>query len=74
MAKGIEEDTLMTLCDIIKQEIPCAEVAVLSGPSHAEEVSIGRPTTVVVGAKTKEFACYLQESFYERSFSSIYQL
>ena len=28
VAKGIEEDTLMTLCDIIKQEIPCAEVAV----------------------------------------------
>lgn len=53
----------MTLCDIIKQEIPCAEVAVLSGPSHAEEVSIGMPTTVVVGAKTKEFACYLQEVF-----------
>ena len=49
--------------DIIKQEIPCAEVAVLSGPSHAEEVSIGMPTTVVVGAKTKEFACYLQEVF-----------
>ena len=63
VAKGIEEDTLMTLCDIIKQEIPCAEVAVLSGPSHAEEVSIGMPTTVVVGAKTKEFACYLQEVF-----------
>lgn len=63
VAKGIEEDTLMTLCDIIKQEIPCADVAVLSGPSHAEEVSIGMPTTVVVGAKTKEFACYLQEVF-----------
>ena len=36
VAKGIEEETLMTLTDIIKQEVPNADVAVLSGPSHAE--------------------------------------
>ena len=63
VAKGIENDTLMTLRDIICQEMPERDVCVLSGPSHAEEVSIGMPTTVVVGAKTKEFACYLQEVF-----------
>lgn len=63
VAKGIEEDTLLTLCDIIQEEIPSADVAVLSGPSHAEEVSVGMPTTVVVGAKTKETALYLQEVF-----------
>ena len=50
VSKGIEEDTLMTLTDIISQEIPQSEVTVLSGPSHAEEVSKGIPTTVVVGA------------------------
>ena len=44
VAKGIEEDTLMTLSDIIEQEIPQAEVAVLSGPTHAEEVGRGLPT------------------------------
>ena len=38
VAKGIEEDTLMTLSQQISQEIPQADVAVLSGPSHAEEV------------------------------------
>ena len=38
VAKGIEEKTLMTLSEIIEQEIPAADVAVLSGPSHAEEV------------------------------------
>ncbi|MDE6566777.1 MAG: NAD(P)H-dependent glycerol-3-phosphate dehydrogenase [Lachnospiraceae bacterium] len=63
VAKGVEEDTLMTLCAIIEEEIPQAEVAVLSGPSHAEEVSVGVPTTVVVGANRKEYAEDLQELF-----------
>ena len=38
VAKGVEEKTLMTLSQIIEEEIPQADVAVLSGPSHAEEV------------------------------------
>lgn len=63
VAKGIEKDTLMTLSEIIEEEIPQAEVAVLSGPSHAEEVGKGIPTTIVVGAKNKEFAEYLQNLF-----------
>ena len=63
VAKGIEEETLMTLSQQIKEEIPQADVAVLSGPSHAEEVGRGLPTTCVVGAKTKETAEYLQEAF-----------
>ena len=49
VAKGIEEKTLFTLSEIIEEEIPQAEVAVLSGPSHAEEVGRGTPTTIVVG-------------------------
>ena len=63
VAKGIEEKTLMTLSEIIEQEIPQADVAVLSGPSHAEEVGRGLPTTVVVGAKSEETAEYIQELF-----------
>lgn len=63
VAKGIEESTLMTLSQQIEQEIPQANVAVLSGPSHAEEVGRGLPTIVVIGAKTKETAEYLQEAF-----------
>lgn len=63
VAKGIEESTLMTLTDIIKQEVPNADVAVLSGPSHAEEVAKGIPTTCVVGAETKKTAEFLQNIF-----------
>ena len=53
----------MTLSEIIEQEIPQADVAVLSGPSHAEEVGRGLPTTVVVGAKSKTTAEYIQGLF-----------
>ena len=58
VAKGVEEHTLLTLCQIVEEEIPCAKVAVLSGPSHAEEVSRGIPTTCVIGAHEKATANY----------------
>ena len=61
VAKGIEEDTLMTLSQQIEEEIPQADVAVLSGPSHAEEVGRGLPTTVCIGAHTEATAKYLQQ-------------
>ena len=63
VAKGIEEATLMTMTDIIEEEIPQAEVAVLSGPSHAEEVGRGLPTTIVAGAHHKETAELIQSLF-----------
>ncbi len=63
VAKGIEESTLMTLSQVIEDEIPQADVAVLSGPSHAEEVGKCIPTTIVVGAKTKRTAEYIQSVF-----------
>ncbi len=68
VAKGIEESTLMTLSDILTEEIPQAEVAVLSGPSHAEEVSRGLPTTCVAGASKKETAEYIQNVFMSPAF------
>lgn len=68
VAKGIEEATLMTLSQIIEEEIPQAEVAVLSGPSHAEEVGRGIPTTIVVGAARKTTAEYLQNIFMNEVF------
>ena len=68
VAKGIEESTLMTLSEIIEEEIPQADVAVLSGPSHAEEVGRGIPTTIVVGSKKKETAEYLQNLFMNEVF------
>lgn len=63
VAKGIEESSLMTLSEIIEEEIPKAEVAVLSGPSHAEEVGKGLPTTCVIGCKKKATAQMLQKVF-----------
>ncbi|MFA9463642.1 MAG: NAD(P)H-dependent glycerol-3-phosphate dehydrogenase [Velocimicrobium sp.] len=63
VAKGIEDATLMTLSEILEEELKTANVAVLSGPSHAEEVSKNIPTTVVVGAKTKKIAMFIQEIF-----------
>lgn len=63
VAKGVEETTFMTLSEIIEQEIPQADVAVLSGPSHAEEVGRGLPTTCVVSARTRQTAEYLQMIF-----------
>jgi len=68
VAKGIEENTLMTLSEVIEQEIPQADVAVLSGPSHAEEVSRGLPTTIVVGAKSMETAEYIRNLFMNEVF------
>ena len=62
-AKGMEAGTLLNQTEIIEQEIPWADASVLSGPSHAEEVSKGLPTTCVVGANTKETAEYLQNLF-----------
>ena len=68
VAKGIEEDTLMTLSQQIEEEIPQADVAVLSGPSHAEEVGRGLPTTVCIGAHTETTAKYLQQLFMNEVF------
>lgn len=63
VAKGIEENTLDTLTDIIEEEMPGTDVAAMSGPSHAEEVGKGLPTTCVVGAHSKKTADYLQNIF-----------
>ena len=61
VAKGVEENTLMTLSEIISQEIPQADVAVLSGPSHAEEV--GKK----LAAEMKWYDNYLAEGEVDRS-------
>lgn len=68
VAKGIEESSLKTLSQQIEEEIPQADVAVLSGPSHAEEVGRRLPTTCVIGAKSKETAEYLQKMFISKVF------
>ena len=70
VAKGLEEDTLATMTDIIEEELKGknSQVAVLSGPSHAEEVGKGIPTTCVVSAHNKELTLYLQNIFMNPAF------
>lgn len=63
VAKGIEENTLEILTEQILDEIKNANVAVLSGPSHAEEVVRLLPTTCVAGAKDMETAKLIQSTF-----------
>ncbi|MDR1764990.1 MAG: NAD(P)-dependent glycerol-3-phosphate dehydrogenase [Lachnospiraceae bacterium] len=63
VAKGIEDATLKTLVEVIEDEIPGAVAAALSGPSHAEEVAKGLPTTCVAAARTKEVAQTIQAAF-----------
>ena len=63
VAKGVEEDTLMFPDAQILSEISGANVAVLSGPSHAEEVARKVPTTIVIGANDEKTAKYLQDIF-----------
>ena len=68
VAKGIEEATLMTITDIVEEEIPAAEVAVMCGPSHAEEVGRELPTTVVAGAHKQVVAEGIQDIFMNEVF------
>lgn len=63
VAKGIEEETMMTLSQIIRQELPQCETAVLCGPSHAEEVGAGLPTILVAGAAKRATAELVQNTF-----------
>lgn len=68
VSKGIEEHTLLTQCGIIHEIMPENQVAVLSGPSHAEEVVLGLPTLVVAGSESREVAERIQEIFMNESF------
>ncbi|MBR5356442.1 MAG: NAD(P)-dependent glycerol-3-phosphate dehydrogenase, partial [Lachnospiraceae bacterium] len=68
VTKGIEADTLMTMSDIIEAEIPNCKVCILSGPTHAEEVGRGMPTSIVAGAKEKSTAEFVQNVFMNESF------
>ena len=62
-SKGIEKDTALTLDEVVKQEIPNARVGALSGPSHAEEVSIAVPTVLVAASKDEEVRKMVQDTF-----------
>ncbi len=62
-SKGIEKETALTLDGVIKEELPNARIVALSGPSHAEEVSIASPTVLVAASEEKELQDLIQETF-----------
>ena len=68
VSKGIEENTLMRLSEVIKQEIPQAKVAVMCGPTHAEEVGRMMPTAIVVGSEDVEVSELVQNVFMNETF------
>lgn len=71
VSKGIEPDSLMRISEIIKEELPASllkSVVVLSGPSHAEEVSLRQPTTVTVSSEDMEAAEKVQDLFINQNF------
>ncbi len=63
VAKGIENNTLLRISQIVEEILPYNPYAVLSGPSHAEEVARNMPTTVVSASKDKKVAEYVQDIF-----------
>ena len=62
-SKGFEKESLLTLDEVIQEEIPNAKIAVLSGPSHAEEVSVAVPTLLVVASKYDAVLKLVQDTF-----------
>lgn len=62
-SKGFEESTLYTLEQVVEEELPNSKIGGLSGPSHAEEVSIGIPTALVIASKEDEILQTVQETF-----------
>lgn len=71
VSKGIEPDTLLRISEMIEEEVPeeiLKDVVVLSGPSHAEEVSQRHITTVTVSSKNMEAAERIQDLFINQNF------
>jgi len=71
LAKGIENDTLYRMSEVLREELPSNfsdRIATLSGPSHAEEVAVRIPTTVVVAGFQEEIAKRIQQVFMSQHF------
>lgn len=67
-AKGLEGGSLKTMCEVAKECFPDNHVAVLTGPSHAEEVGRGVPTTVVTASDDREISYYIQNTLSNNTF------
>lgn len=68
ISKGIEDGTLLRLSEVYKEEVPQAIVSVMSGPSHAEEVSKGLPTTNVIASDDMKISESIQDIIMSEEF------
>lgn len=62
-SKGFEKETLYTLDEVVREELPNSKIVGLSGPSHAEEVSMGVPTALVVASEDDNLLVNIQKTF-----------
>ena len=62
-SKGFEASTLYTLDEVVKEESPTVKIGVLTGPSHAEEVSIDIPTAIVIASQSLDVQYLVQDTF-----------
>jgi len=62
-SKGIEIGTLNRVSEIVSQETKNCKFAVLTGPSHAEEVGLSMPTAITVACEDKNIAEFIQDLF-----------
>lgn len=67
-SKGLEEESLKRMSEVLEEELPKNPIVVLTGPSHAEEVALGIPTTVVVASKNMQYADYIQSIMSNNTF------
>lgn len=59
-SKGLEDKTFKRMSEVLHEELPNSPIVILTGPSHAEEVGIGMPTTVVVASDNTKYSDYIQ--------------
>ena len=62
-SKGFEASTLYTLSEVATEEMPNVKIGIFTGPSHAEEVSLGIPTAIVIASKHLDVLYNVQDSF-----------
>ena len=67
-AKGLESGSLKTMCQVAKESFPENHIAVLTGPSHAEEVARGLPTTIVTSSDSREVSYFIQSALSNQTF------
>lgn len=67
-AKGLENGTLKTMSQVTDESFPNNKIAIITGPSHAEEIARGVPTTVVVASKSREVSIFVQDILSNETF------